>query len=317
MDGARGIFSFLSFSFLISFRFRTFHFVFLPLCHNIKVLQGVDYDEKADVYSFGIVLCELITRRKATDDLPRSHTDFSLDVSKLMPLVPEDCPPGLINLTISCVAYDPHARPSFKEITRTLKALLSSLTPTTTSHPRPSSYSLLCSSTGAPLNNPSPSTMSPMQQHMHQQHKLQKERQQQKEAQLKEQQVHVTSHNGSNPKENVRTGRPHAATSPTPYLGQTTHNHNNNNNSNNNHYQNGFGNHWTNEGEGFVNVTGGSPSPSRAVVWSDVSPQLSLLFLTYPFNFFDVPTELGKRQRTGDQSQYGSIVCFQPVESCS
>ena len=39
-----------------------------------EVLNGKKYDEKADVFSYGIVLCEIISRRDADpDEIPRHH----------------------------------------------------------------------------------------------------------------------------------------------------------------------------------------------------------------------------------------------------
>lgn len=224
----------------------------------------MDYDEKADVYSFGIVLCELITRRKATDDLPRSPTNFSLDVSKLVPLVPEDCPPELYNLAISCVAYDSHARPPFKEIIPILKNLLTALIPTSTTYPRPSSFSLLCSSTGAPPPNTSTSNMTPMQQQMHQQ-KLQRQLKEQQQQQHQQHQHTHQQHQQQNYSTSTSTkertnGRAHAATSPPPYVAQQQASV----------QHNGFGHQWSNETDNPVSVSGGS-APSRGVVWSEVS----------------------------------------------
>ena len=38
-----------------------------------EVLQGKEYNEKADVFSYGIVLCEMISRKDADpDEIPRN-----------------------------------------------------------------------------------------------------------------------------------------------------------------------------------------------------------------------------------------------------
>lgn len=38
-----------------------------------EVLHGNQYDERADVYSFGIVLCEIVSRKDADpDEIPRN-----------------------------------------------------------------------------------------------------------------------------------------------------------------------------------------------------------------------------------------------------
>lgn len=43
-----------------------------------EVLNGKPYNEKADVFSYGIVLCEIITRLSADpDDIPRSKVSWN------------------------------------------------------------------------------------------------------------------------------------------------------------------------------------------------------------------------------------------------
>ena len=49
-----------------------------------EVLNGKSYDEKADVFSFGIILCELISRLEADpDELPRSKVFLLMYVNYL------------------------------------------------------------------------------------------------------------------------------------------------------------------------------------------------------------------------------------------
>merc|ERR1712137_1487864 len=77
----------------------------------------MEYNDKADVFSYGIVLLEIITRKKVSSSLQRSAMDgFELDVAKTRALLPEDCPTVFSDLAFSTCSYEPSKRPSFKDI---------------------------------------------------------------------------------------------------------------------------------------------------------------------------------------------------------
>ncbi|KAJ6663021.1 hypothetical protein lerEdw1_010842 [Lerista edwardsae] len=89
-----------------------------------EVLRGELYNEKADVFAYGIILCEVIARVPADPDyLPRTE-DFGLDVAAFCNLVGADCPPAFLQLAFHCCSMAPASRPSFLETTQRLEALL-------------------------------------------------------------------------------------------------------------------------------------------------------------------------------------------------
>ncbi|NXV71243.1 TESK1 kinase, partial [Atlantisia rogersi] len=89
-----------------------------------EVLRGEIYDEKADVFAYGIILCETIARVPADPDyLPRTE-DFGLDVTTFSTMVGIDCPSAFLQLAFHCCSMDPTSRPSFLEITQCLEGIL-------------------------------------------------------------------------------------------------------------------------------------------------------------------------------------------------
>eukprot|EP00011_Vannellida_sp_DIVA3-517-6-12_P014246 CAMPEP_0114616352 /NCGR_PEP_ID=MMETSP0168-20121206/6642_1 /TAXON_ID=95228 ORGANISM="Vannella sp., Strain DIVA3 517/6/12" /NCGR_SAMPLE_ID=MMETSP0168 /ASSEMBLY_ACC=CAM_ASM_000044 /LENGTH=326 /DNA_ID=CAMNT_0001827463 /DNA_START=158 /DNA_END=1137 /DNA_ORIENTATION=- len=86
-----------------------------------EVILGMEYDTQADVFSFGIVLFELITRQKVSEALQRSPMDaFDLDQEKTRKLLPADCPKSFSDLAFRCASYEPDNRPDFIEIVKFL-----------------------------------------------------------------------------------------------------------------------------------------------------------------------------------------------------
>nr|XP_006634797.1 PREDICTED: dual specificity testis-specific protein kinase 2 [Lepisosteus oculatus] len=88
-----------------------------------EVLRDEPYDEKADVFSYGIILCEVIARIQADPDyLPRTE-NFGLDYHAFQHMV-GDCPPDFLQLAFNCCNMDPKLRPSFPEIVKVLEEIL-------------------------------------------------------------------------------------------------------------------------------------------------------------------------------------------------
>lgn len=88
-----------------------------PLWMAPEVLQNKPYDESADVYSFGIVLWELLTQE---DPFPEIES-FSAMIDTVVgdqrrPEIPEKCPSKLKELIEVCWSPDASVRPTFADI---------------------------------------------------------------------------------------------------------------------------------------------------------------------------------------------------------
>ncbi|XP_028285408.1 dual specificity testis-specific protein kinase 2 [Parambassis ranga] len=85
-----------------------------------EVLRGEVYNEKVDVFAYGIILCEVIARIQADPDiLPRTE-DFGLDVDAFQQMV-EDCPADFLDLAIACCNMNAKLRPPFSQIVAELE----------------------------------------------------------------------------------------------------------------------------------------------------------------------------------------------------
>lgn len=126
-----------------------------------EVLRNARYTEKADIYSFGIVLWELATREDPYKGMPPFQVVFAVGTQKLRPQMPR-CPIAWSRLVSDCWAEDPNMRPSFATILRRLEKLDITLPPkssaaassssssSSTILPHPSGLELELTSSGSP-----------------------------------------------------------------------------------------------------------------------------------------------------------------------
>jgi len=86
-----------------------------------EVAAGDVYDSSCDVFSYGMVIWELLTREEPPVRKPRDAYAFM--PNEMKPRLPSDAPTSLWELLIECAATDAKGRPDFKTITNRIKEI--------------------------------------------------------------------------------------------------------------------------------------------------------------------------------------------------
>ncbi|KQJ84510.1 serine/threonine-protein kinase CTR1 isoform X2 [Brachypodium distachyon] len=92
-----------------------------------EFLRGEPSNEKCDVYSFGVILWELVTMQQPWSGLGPAQVVGAVAFQNRRLPIPKDTIPELAALVESCWDDDPRQRPSFSSIVDTLKKLLKSM----------------------------------------------------------------------------------------------------------------------------------------------------------------------------------------------
>ncbi|EFJ32295.1 hypothetical protein SELMODRAFT_451542 [Selaginella moellendorffii] len=88
-----------------------------------EVLEHKAYDHKTDVYSFGIMIWELLTGDIPYSDLTPLQAAIGVVQRKLRPSMPASVPDKLVNLAERCWNQDPQLRPEFSEVLTIIEEL--------------------------------------------------------------------------------------------------------------------------------------------------------------------------------------------------
>ncbi|KAL6759463.1 kinase-like domain-containing protein [Haematococcus lacustris] len=88
-----------------------------------EVIEHKPYDTKADVFSFAVVIWELLTCKVPYSDMTPLQAAVGVVQKGLRPGIPPNCPPALADLMRAAWAQEPQARPSFRDLTPRLQGM--------------------------------------------------------------------------------------------------------------------------------------------------------------------------------------------------
>jgi LIM domain kinase 1 len=89
-----------------------------------EILLGEEFDLSTDVFSLGVIFCEIAARKLADDHTFKRHApSFALDPAEVTKLASPGCPKGFLELCIDCCKTDPKERPTTREILERLRII--------------------------------------------------------------------------------------------------------------------------------------------------------------------------------------------------
>ncbi|XP_074567239.1 serine/threonine-protein kinase STY13-like [Curcuma longa] len=108
----------------------TYRWMAPELCNNVTLKRGQKkhYDHKVDVYSFGLVLWEMLHNKLPFEGMSSLQAAFAATFKNARPST-DDLPEELAFILTSCWMEDPSARPNFTQIVQMLKQYLSIISP--------------------------------------------------------------------------------------------------------------------------------------------------------------------------------------------
>jgi LIM domain kinase 1 len=89
-----------------------------------EILLGEAFDLPTDVFSMGVIFCEIASRKLADDyTFKRSAPTFTIDEAEVRRLASSGCPTKFISLALDCMQVIPSRRPAMRDVLERLREI--------------------------------------------------------------------------------------------------------------------------------------------------------------------------------------------------
>ena len=94
-----------------------------------EIALAMDFNKSSDIFSFGIVLCEMMCVREPSDKFlhRRAQDMFAVNEKELRAAIQKGCPEALEALALQCCDVEPDNRPTAQMCVEELEVLLNDL----------------------------------------------------------------------------------------------------------------------------------------------------------------------------------------------
>ncbi|KAL5575403.1 hypothetical protein UlMin_017102 [Ulmus minor] len=92
-----------------------------------EMIKKKSYGRKVDVYSFGLILWEMVAGTIPYEDMNPIQAAFAVVNKNLRPVIPSDCPAAMRALIEQCWSLQPDKRPEFWQVVKVLEQFETSL----------------------------------------------------------------------------------------------------------------------------------------------------------------------------------------------
>lgn len=87
-------------------------------------MRDLPYVDKSDVFSFGVMCWEILTRERLYPDMHPLSVGYKVMMEGLRPPIPAECPDAYRSIMETCWDENTNVRPTFQQLITTVSVMI-------------------------------------------------------------------------------------------------------------------------------------------------------------------------------------------------